>query len=68
MTPSTGSGQALSDGLPTLGSSARLVEDWDGNPLALFESEWSIDLVRQWNPGLRFEPFGASDLAREVPA
>jgi len=66
--PPTGSGQALSDGLPTLGSSARLVEDWDGNPLALFESEWSIDLVRQWNPGLRFEPFGASDLAREVPA
>ncbi len=63
--PSRGSG---STGRPTLGSSARLVEDWDGNPLALFESEWSIDLARQWNPSLRFEPFGASDLAREIPA
>ncbi|HYW55086.1 MAG TPA: hypothetical protein VE826_14025 [Dongiaceae bacterium] len=52
----------------TLGSSARLVEDWDGNVLALFESEWSINLVQQWNPGLAFEPFGARDLAREVPA
>ncbi|MBV9440388.1 MAG: peptide chain release factor 3 [Candidatus Eremiobacteraeota bacterium] len=52
----------------TLGSSARLVEDWDGNPLALFESAWSINLAQQWNPGLSFEPFGASDLAREVPA
>jgi len=55
-------------GAATLGSSARLVEDWDGNALALFESEWSINLVQQWNPGLAFEPFGAADLAREVPA
>jgi peptide chain release factor 3 len=57
-----------SAGSATLGSSGRLVEDWDGKPLALFESEWSINLARQWNPGLAFEPFGASDLAREVPA
>jgi peptide chain release factor 3 len=65
--PATGAGQ---DGIAsaTLGSSARLVEDWDGNALALFESAWSINLVQQWNPGLTFEPFGASDLAREVPA
>jgi peptide chain release factor 3 len=55
-------------GAATLGSSARLVEDWDGNALALFESEWSIGLAQQWNPGLRFEAFGARDLAREVPA
>jgi peptide chain release factor 3 len=62
-----GSGQ---DGVAsaTLGSSARLVEDWDGNALALFESEWSVGLARQWNPGLTFEPFGAPDLARSVPA
>jgi peptide chain release factor 3 len=51
----------------TLGSSGRLVEDWDGRALALFESEWSIGLAQQWNPSLRFEPFGASDLT-EVPA
>jgi len=25
-------------------------------------------LAQQWNPGLAFEPFGATDLAREVPA
>jgi peptide subunit release factor RF-3 len=55
-------------GAATLGSCARLVEDWDGNALALFESEWSINLAQQWNPGLAFEPFGARDLAREVPA
>ncbi|MDB5070811.1 MAG: prfC [Candidatus Eremiobacteraeota bacterium] len=63
----SGSGQA-DPATATLGSSARLVEDWDGNVLALFESEWSINLVQQWNPGLAFEPFGARDLAREVPA
>jgi peptide chain release factor 3 len=52
----------------TLGSSARLVEDWDGEPLALFESAWSVNLAQQWNPGLAFEPFGTAELAREVPA
>jgi peptide chain release factor 3 len=52
----------------TLGSSARLVEDWDGEPLALFESAWSVNLAQQWNPGLTFEPFGTAELAREVPA
>jgi hypothetical protein len=66
--PSTGSGQVADAASATLGSSARLVEDWDGNALALFESAWSINLVQQWNPGLTFEPFGASDLAAEVPA
>ena len=62
------SGQADGVATATLGSSARLVEDWDGDALALFESEWSIGLARQWNPGLTFEPFGARDLARGVPA
>ncbi|MGD0053578.1 MAG: EF-Tu/IF-2/RF-3 family GTPase, partial [Vulcanimicrobiaceae bacterium] len=52
----------------TLGSSARLVEDWDGEPVALFESGWSVNLAEQWNPGLKFDPFGAKDLEREVPA
>jgi peptide chain release factor 3 len=45
-----------------LPSNARLVEDWDGAPLALFESEWSLRLAAEWNPALRFEPFGARDL------
>ena len=66
--PSTGSGPADGVAAATLGSSARLVEDWDGDALALFESEWSIGLAQQWNPGLTFEPFGARDLARGVPA
>ncbi|HEY4442266.1 MAG TPA: peptide chain release factor 3, partial [Candidatus Elarobacter sp.] len=50
-------------GAATLGSSARLVEDWEGRPLALFESEWSIGLAEQWNPSLRFLPFGATGVA-----
>ena len=49
-------------------SNARLVEDWDGEPLALFESPWSVDLAEQWNPGLSFAPFAAAELAREALA
>jgi peptide subunit release factor RF-3 len=45
-----------------LPSNARLVEDWDGAPLALFESEWSMRLAGEWNPKLRFEAFGARGL------
>ena len=37
--------------LPT---NAKLVEDWDGRPIALFESEWSLRLAQEWNPKLRF--------------
>jgi hypothetical protein len=55
--------QAL--GNATLPSNARLVEDWDEHALALFESPWSVDLAKQWNPGLAFEPF-AEALAREA--
>ncbi|MGD1066331.1 MAG: peptide chain release factor 3 [Vulcanimicrobiaceae bacterium] len=55
-------------GAATMGSSARLVEDWDGDPVALFESEWSVNLVEQWNPGMRFAPFAAKELAPEVSA
>jgi peptide chain release factor 3 len=46
-----------------LPSNARLVEDWDGAPLALFESEWSMRLAAEWNPRLTFEPFAARGLA-----
>lgn len=45
-----------------LPSNAKLVEDWDGNPVALFESEWSVKLTQEWNPKLTFAPFVA-----EVP-
>jgi peptide chain release factor 3 len=37
-----------------LPSNAKLVEDWDGRPIALFESEWSLRLAEEWNPKLRF--------------
>ena len=42
--------------LPT---NAKLVEDWDGRPVALFESDWSLRLAQEWNPKLRFVPFTA---------
>ena len=42
-----------------LPSNAKLVEDWNGRAAALFESEWSVRLAREWNPNLRFSPFSA---------
>jgi peptide chain release factor 3 len=42
-----------------LPSNAKLVEDWDGRPVALFESEWSVRLAQEWNPQLAFVPFSA---------
>jgi peptide chain release factor 3 len=42
-------------------SNAKLVEDWDGHPVALFESEWSLRLAEEWNPKLRFVEFTAID-------
>ncbi|HKE35868.1 MAG TPA: peptide chain release factor 3 [Candidatus Baltobacteraceae bacterium] len=50
-----------------LPSNARLVEDWDGRPVALFESEWSLRLAREWNPALRFVRFSA-DTSKEAIA
>jgi peptide chain release factor 3 len=44
---------------PQLPSNAKLVEDWDGHPVALFESEWSLRLAEEWNPKLRFLEFTA---------
>lgn len=40
-------------------SSATLVEDWDGAPVALFESEWAVRLAEEWNPNLRFIDFAS---------
>ncbi|MBV9028393.1 MAG: peptide chain release factor 3 [Candidatus Eremiobacteraeota bacterium] len=50
-----------------LPSNAALVEDWDGDPVALFENEWSLRLAQEWNPDARFVPF-AADPDREVLA
>jgi len=40
-------------------SNAKLVEDWEGRPAALFESEWSLRLAQEWNPSLEFAAFPA---------
>jgi peptide chain release factor 3 len=50
-----------------LPSNAKLVEDWDGRPVALFESDWSLRLAREWNPALAFASFSA-DPAKEALA
>jgi peptide chain release factor 3 len=42
-----------------LPSNAKLVEDWDGRPVVLFESEWSVRLAQEWNQALQFTPFSA---------
>ncbi|HZZ65734.1 MAG TPA: peptide chain release factor 3 [Candidatus Baltobacteraceae bacterium] len=44
-----------------LPSNATLAEDWDGHPVALFESDWSFRLAEEWNPKLRFVEFTAID-------
>jgi peptide chain release factor 3 len=43
-----------------LPSSARLLEDWEGAPVALFESDWSVRLAEEWNPKLRFVEFAGA--------
>lgn len=50
-------------------SNAKLVDDWAGIPVALFESEWSVGLAREWNPALAFAGFDAqtgADASLEV--
>ncbi len=42
-------------------SNAKLVEDWDGHAVGLFESEWSVRLAQEWNPALHFVEFTALD-------
>ena len=49
-----------------LPSNAKLAEDWDGAPVALFESEWSLRLAEEWNPALRFTEFTAVDQPTEA--
>jgi len=53
----------------SLPSSGRIVETADGTTIALFESAWSVDLAREWNPGLTFAPFSfAEDATTDGPA
>jgi peptide chain release factor 3 len=61
------SGDADAIAAAQLPSNAKLVEDWDGAPLALFESEWSMRLAAEWNPRLTFAPFAARPLAPVAP-
>ena len=49
-------------------SNAKLVEDASSEPIALFESEWSVRLAEEWNPALAFEPFEASQRVAETLA
>ena len=49
-------------------SNAKLVEDWEGRPVALFESEWSVRLAEEWNPKLTFAPFTADSSKEIVPS
>jgi peptide chain release factor 3 len=60
------SGDAEAVAAAQLPSNAKLVEDWDGAPLGLFESAWSMRLAAEWNPRLTFEPFGVRGLAAVV--
>jgi peptide chain release factor 3 len=48
-----------------LPSNGKLVEDWDGHALALFESEWSLKLAQEWNPQLTFDPFSVRSAVTE---
>ena len=58
-------GEAAAIAAASLPASTRFVQDWAGAPVALFESEWSIRLAEEWNPGLRFVEFDARDGAME---
>ena len=49
-------------------SNAKVVEDWERNPVALFESEWSVRLAEEWNPKLRFAEFTGTQLPHAVEA
>ncbi len=49
-----------------LPSNAKLVEDWDGRPVGLFESEWSLRLAQEWSPNLQFVEFTAVTKPMEV--
>ncbi|HMD03105.1 MAG TPA: EF-Tu/IF-2/RF-3 family GTPase, partial [Candidatus Baltobacteraceae bacterium] len=48
-------------------TSAKLVADWEGKAVGLFESDWSLRLASEWNPALHFAEFGTSpEASKEV--
>ncbi|MBD5634437.1 MAG: hypothetical protein IAI49_08170 [Candidatus Eremiobacteraeota bacterium] len=59
-------GEAAAVAAATWPSNAKLVEDSEGTPIALFESEWSMRLAEEWNAGLRFETFDATPRTMEA--
>ncbi len=59
-------GDAAAIAAATWPSNAKLALDGAGMPVALFESDWSLRLAQEWNPGLRFEPFEASERVLEA--
>lgn len=59
-----GDGDAV--GRAQLPSQARLVEDWEGRAVALFESDWNVRLAQEWNPQLTFAPFSAQTDAKAL--
>ncbi len=50
-------GEADAIAKASMPSNAMLVEDWNGLPVALFESDWSVRLAQEWNPALEFVDF-----------
>jgi peptide chain release factor 3 len=62
------SGDAAAIAAATLPSNAKMVEDWDGAVLALFESDWSLKLAQEWNPSLTFAPFAPVATTLEATA
>ncbi|MHB8140476.1 MAG: peptide chain release factor 3 [Vulcanimicrobiaceae bacterium] len=59
-------GEAESAMHAQLPSSAKLVEDWAGAAVVLFENEWSVKLAREWNSTLQFVEFAGVTARREV--
>ncbi|PZR58326.1 MAG: peptide chain release factor 3 [Candidatus Meridianibacter frigidus] len=50
-------GDAAAVAAVQLPSNATLAQDWDGRPVALFESDWSLRLAEEWNPNVHFAEF-----------
>jgi peptide chain release factor 3 len=59
-------GDAAAIAAASLPAGAKLVEDGSGEPVALFEAEWSIRLAEEWSPGVRFTEFGPNGPKSEV--
>jgi len=45
-----------------LGTDVKLVEDYKGNQLLLFGSQWAVGWTQERNPRLTFHEFGGAAL------